>query len=169
MSSGKNRAELIDTLLKSDEPSIRWKVLTGVLGEDSGSRKIKDLRDEIRESRRAQAILAGRDKHYVREPYVYANWRGAHWTLSMLAELGYPEIDGELWFGIFAPAKTAPETVDRLATLYTNALQTGEVQEKITNLGLRPAPICGSRFANLLRKQFERYGSVVRSAGANRD
>ena len=32
----------------------------------------------------------------MRETYVYANWRGAHWTLAMLAEIGYPANDESL-------------------------------------------------------------------------
>jgi len=46
-----NRAPLIDKLLHSDEPSIRYKVMVHVLGEDPHSKKIKNLREEIRNSR----------------------------------------------------------------------------------------------------------------------
>jgi hypothetical protein len=41
-------------------------------------------------------LLAGRDARVVREKYVYANWRGAHWTLAMLAAIGYPPGDEAL-------------------------------------------------------------------------
>ncbi len=92
----RNRTPVIDALLHSEEPSIRWKVMTRVVGEDPNSRKIKDLQEEIRESPRARALIAGRDRKTVREKYVYANWRGAHWTLSALAEIGYPAGDESL-------------------------------------------------------------------------
>jgi len=91
-----NRSPLIDALLNSDEPSIRWKAMVCVVGEDPHSQKISDLREEIRTSPRAKALLAGRDQRFVREKYVYANWRGAHWTLSALAEIGYPAGDESL-------------------------------------------------------------------------
>jgi hypothetical protein len=89
----RERSSIIDALLKSDEPSVRWKVMTRVVGEDPESRKVRELREEIRTSPRARALIAGRDKRFVREPYVYAKWRGAHWTLAMLAEIGYPAGD----------------------------------------------------------------------------
>jgi hypothetical protein len=92
----RNRNAVIDALLHSEEPSIRWKALVRVAGEDPGSKKINELRQEIRTSTRANALLAGRDQRFVREKYVYANWRGAHWTLAMLAEIGYPEGDEAL-------------------------------------------------------------------------
>lgn len=92
----RNRAPLIDALLHSDEPSIRWKVMVRVLDEDPGARKIKDLQQEIKNSARAKALIAGRDERPVREEQVYAKWRGAHWTLAMLAEIGYPAGDKSL-------------------------------------------------------------------------
>src|SRR5271166_6001387 len=70
--------------------------MTRVLGEDPQSRKIKDQQEEIRESPRARSLIAGRDQRAAREKYVYAAWRGAHWTLAMLAEIGYPAGDTSL-------------------------------------------------------------------------
>src|SRR6202050_1377731 len=92
----RDRSTLIDKLLKSEEASVRWKVMTRVLGEDPESRKVRDLQEEIRTSPRARALIAGRDKRFVREAHVYATWRGAHWTLAMLAEIGYPAGDESL-------------------------------------------------------------------------
>lgn len=85
-----NRQRVIDALLNSDEPSIRWKMLVRVAGEDPSSGRIRGLREEIRNSPRARLLLAGRDRNPVREKFVYASWRGAHWTLYSLADIGYP-------------------------------------------------------------------------------
>lgn len=90
------RTRAIDSLLRSEEPSIRWKMLTGVLGEDPDSPKIKDLREQIRTSARVAALLAGRNHQFTSEANVYAKYRGAHWTLAALAELGYPPGDESL-------------------------------------------------------------------------
>ena len=92
----RDRTSLIDALLKSDEPSVRWKALVRVAGEDPESRKVRELREQIRTSPRATALIAGRDKRFIREAHVYASWRGAHWTLAMLAEIGYPTGDESL-------------------------------------------------------------------------
>jgi hypothetical protein len=92
----RERSSVIDALLKSEEPSVRWKVLTRVVGEDAEARKVRDLREEIRTSPRARALIAGRDRKLIRGEQVYAKWRGAHWTLAMLAEIGYPAGDDSL-------------------------------------------------------------------------
>ncbi len=70
--------------------------MTRVVGEDPESRKIRDLREEIRTSPRSRALIAGRDRRLVREDHVAATWRGAHWTLAALAEIGYPAGDESL-------------------------------------------------------------------------
>ena len=90
------RSRVIDVLLRSDEPSIRWKVLVGVVGEDPDSVKVRNLREQIRTSPRVTTLLAGRDRHFTREANVYAKYRGAHWTLAALADLGYPPGDESL-------------------------------------------------------------------------
>jgi len=84
---------IVQELLHSAEPSIRWMLRTRVLGECPDSRSIRRLREEIRRSPRVQALLAG-----VRtaRPNTYAKWQGAHWVLASLAELGYPPGDPSL-------------------------------------------------------------------------
>ncbi len=82
-------------LLHSDEPSVRWKTMVGVLGEDPHSRKSKELQEEIRKSPRAKALMPAAISGPC-EKYVYASWRGAHWSMAMLAEIGYPAGDTAL-------------------------------------------------------------------------
>jgi hypothetical protein len=84
---------IIDTLLKSDEPSVRWKVRTLVLGEDPDSPGIRTLRAEIRRSSRARALIDGQAAE---NRGTYVKWTGRHWVLISLADLGYPPGDPEL-------------------------------------------------------------------------
>ena len=88
----------VDGLLASSEPSIRYKVRVGVLGESESSRRIRALRREIRASPRVGALLAGRevDGRLLRGPGVYQKWQGAHWVMAALADLGYPPGDRDL-------------------------------------------------------------------------
>lgn len=41
-----------------------------------------------------------------------------------MTELGYPEVNAEFWFGLFAPAGTPDDVVDRLYTLFSDAAKT---------------------------------------------
>jgi len=93
-----NRGAVLDALIKSEEPSIRWKALVRIAGEDPQSQKIKTLQEEIRNSARVTTLLAGRDKRPIREANVEASYRGAHWTFALLADIGYPAGDESLFF-----------------------------------------------------------------------
>ena len=86
-------SEEVADLLSSDEPSLRWKVRTQVLGEDGASRVARRLRAEVRRSARVKRLLDGVQDLPVG---AYTKWRGAHWVLLSLADLGYPEGDERL-------------------------------------------------------------------------
>ena len=89
---------VIDRLLRSAEPSVRWKTLVKVLGEDSTSAKAVALGDEVRDSQRVRTLLKGRDSsgQLLRGRGIYAKWQGAHWTMASLADIGYPAGDASL-------------------------------------------------------------------------
>jgi hypothetical protein len=92
--TSKSATSVVDALLASPEPSIRWKVRAGVLGEDPRSKSMRALREEIRASPRVRALLARRDgQGRIVTRHVYDKWQGAHWILATLADLGYPEGD----------------------------------------------------------------------------
>ena len=72
-----------------DEACVRYKGLLYLKGLDPDSREIGIAREEVSESVLAKTLLAERrpDGRVLLEPY--DKWRGAHWVLSQLADLGY--------------------------------------------------------------------------------
>ena len=83
-------------LLKSSEPAIRYKTLTGVYGLSEDHTMVREAREEIRTCDRVKALLRHRTKKGEIDTHPYKKWQGAHWTLSILAELGYPGHDPSL-------------------------------------------------------------------------
>src|SRR5207253_272871 len=53
---------VIERLLRSPEPSIRWKTRVHVLGEDRDSKAIRELEEKIRTSPRVRALLSRRNE-----------------------------------------------------------------------------------------------------------
>jgi tripartite-type tricarboxylate transporter receptor subunit TctC len=82
--------------------------------------------------------------------------------LPTVAESGYRDFEVDLWWSLFAPAKTPQNVVRQLAEWFTAALQVPMVKTKLVEEGFSPVGLCGAEFGALLRKQYDDYGSVIR-------
>ena len=69
------------------------------------------------------------------------------------------------WFGFIAPAKTPTQIVQRLNQAINNAIQSQDVKEKLASYGLIGVIESASYFDQLNRKDFERYGAIVKAIG----
>jgi tripartite-type tricarboxylate transporter receptor subunit TctC len=73
-----------------------------------------------------------------------------------------------LWYGMFAPAGTPRDIVSRLSSELVKALETPDLRERLTALGVEPWPGTPEELRELLRADIERYGAVVRAASLPR-
>jgi len=87
---------VLDRLLHSDDPAIRFKARLYLLDEDPYSQEMMDLQNDIRRSKRVEGLLAGRGPDGRIPLHPYAKWDGAHWVLAALADLNYPAGDETL-------------------------------------------------------------------------
>jgi tripartite-type tricarboxylate transporter receptor subunit TctC len=77
---------------------------------------------------------------------------------------GIPGYDAAAWIGYAAPAGTPPEILARLAAEIQKATQAADLKERYLALGLETAANTPEEFAPYLRKEQERYGSIIRNA-----
>ena len=70
---------ILDRLLNSAEPSIRYKARVHVLKERPDSTAIRQLQEEIRVSSRVTKILSERRPDGSIPFHPYAKFYGAHW------------------------------------------------------------------------------------------
>ncbi|MHB0878811.1 MAG: prenyltransferase/squalene oxidase repeat-containing protein [Anaerolineae bacterium] len=89
-------SEIITRLLQSAEPAVRAKLRVNVLGQDPYSLETMIEGREVAASPLVQQLLSERDEDGRIPHYPYKKWVGAHWVLSMLADLGYPPGDESL-------------------------------------------------------------------------
>jgi hypothetical protein len=101
---------LIEQMRYHGEPYIRHAILVDVLGEDRQAKEPRILRDEVKDTILVKTLLAERDAAGRIPLDPYAKWRGAHWVLGCLADLGYPEADPgllplreQVWEWLLAP------------------------------------------------------------------
>lgn len=94
-----NADALIESLLKSEEPSIQWKTRVHILGESIESPPIKKLQKRIKTSERVKKLLCRFDeKEGIRSRRnAYDKWQGAHWIMATLADIGFPAREKKLF------------------------------------------------------------------------
>src|SRR6266851_3700333 len=71
-----------------------------------------------------------------------------------VAETIHRDYEVDMWWSLFAPAKTPTETLGRLERWFTDALRAPALRDKLAAQGFSAAPTCGADFAALLRKQY---------------
>ena len=82
-----------------------------------------------------------------------------------LTELGYPNVEADLWYGMLAPAGTPREIVVRVNADMTKALALPEVRAALAAQGMEVAPSSPEDMATLMRRDAARWAGVVKQAG----
>ena len=83
-----------------------------------------------------------------------------------MAESGYPQLTSGSWQGIFVPAGTPKEVVDKLYAATIETMKSPEVQQRLANGGVEVVTSAPGEFAKFVAKETERWGQAVREAGA---
>ena len=85
------------------------------------------------------------------------------------AELGYPSVESETWVGLFAPAGTPREVVDKVAQALDRALREKSVVDLLRQQGAEPHFMDPNEFARYVDSEITRWGAIVRAAGIKLD
>src|SRR5258708_38464868 len=71
-------------------------------------------------------------------------------NVPTIAEAGLPGFDYVLWAGLFAPAGTPAETVDKIARDVRTVAQSPEINEHFPTLGAQPMPQTSAEIKQLV-------------------
>lgn len=89
-------------------------------------------------------------------------------NLPTLAEAGLPGFESTTWQGIVVPAATSRDIVARLHAETLRALQTTELKERFTALGVEAVGSSPDQFGRYIRAEIEKWGKLVRAIGLPR-
>ena len=89
--------------------------------------------------------------------------------LPTISESGLRGFDVSTWFGIFAPAGTPNEIVNRLHTEIVRVLRTHDMKERLAILGAEPVGNRPEEFAAFVKAEIPKYAQVIRASGARAD
>jgi len=80
-------------------------------------------------------------------------------------ELGYPTLAFPGWYGIFAPAGTPAELVNRYNDVVVKAIRTPEVRERMRAVELEPREMSAAEFQAFVRADTERWAPIIKASG----
>ena len=79
------------------------------------------------------------------------------------AEVGYPKVLSDNWYGLIAPAGTPPDIQKRLHSAAVAALQSAEVSQQLIAQGALPAPGSSEEFRVAHRDEKAKWAPIVKA------
>lgn len=80
-------------------------------------------------------------------------------------EQGFKDFVYDEWFGVFAPARTPADTVNRIAAAVRSALASKDTIDGLAQMGLEARASTPAELTALLKKDTERWAPIVKSIG----
>jgi tripartite-type tricarboxylate transporter receptor subunit TctC len=81
-----------------------------------------------------------------------------------MAEAGYPDVEGESWFGVAVPAGTPKEIVALLNREIVRSMALPDIKERLATLGFDSIASSPEEFGARIRADSEKWGKVIRAA-----
>jgi tripartite-type tricarboxylate transporter receptor subunit TctC len=80
-------------------------------------------------------------------------------------EAGFPDLDSNAWFGLFAPARTPKHLIMRLNKEVADALNTPQVKDALLVQGAEVAPTSPEEFGAYVKAEAVKWARVVKESG----
>lgn len=86
-------------------------------------------------------------------------------AVPTFTELGYPSLEMEGWFGIFAPAGTPQEIITRLNATFVQAMRVPAFRDKMRGLDLEVQEMKAAEYASVVKADYERWRAIIKASG----
>lgn len=90
-------------------------------------------------------------------------------AVPTMREAGIEGFDISTWYGVLVPASTPDATVARLNRQMTDALKSPALDARLAKLGAMVTPTTPEAFDRLIRRDYDKYGRIVKISGARVD
>jgi tripartite-type tricarboxylate transporter receptor subunit TctC len=86
-------------------------------------------------------------------------------NVATFGELGIKDIEVDLWYAFFAPSKTAAPVVNRLNSEISAILKLPEITDLLKRAGMDASSSSTEELSQLVKKDYPRWGEVIRRNG----
>ncbi|MSP47023.1 MAG: hypothetical protein EXQ83_14535 [Xanthobacteraceae bacterium] len=85
-----------------------------------------------------------------------------------VAEVGLPELDASIWFGLMAPAGTPKDTQDKIARTLNAALKSEELRGQLDKMGYVPLGGTPEDFTRYVDSELKKWTAAAEAAGTKK-
>jgi tripartite-type tricarboxylate transporter receptor subunit TctC len=85
--------------------------------------------------------------------------------IATIDELGLKGVDVDMWYAVYVPAKTPAAVVTRLHDALDAALKQPDVRDVLSKAGLDAASSAPAELGNISKRDYTRWGNVIKRAG----
>ena len=85
--------------------------------------------------------------------------------LPTAAEAGFPQVTDDTWYGMFVPAGTPRDLVDRLNVELRKTLVSPDLVKRLDSVGVETKTSTPEELGRFVKSESARFGKVIRGAG----
>ena len=85
-------------------------------------------------------------------------------NVPTLQEAGLPDFEVNSWYGVCAPAAVPPPILDKINADLHEVMRIPEIEQRLTELGMPPAPTTRDEFDKFIRAEIARWAQVIKEA-----
>ena len=89
----------------------------------------------------------------------------AYPDVPTMKESGFARIDGQVWYGLLAPAGTPKPIIAKISAETTRILAQQDTKDRLTAASIVAAGGTPDEFRNFIRAELDKWGPVVKAAG----
>jgi tripartite-type tricarboxylate transporter receptor subunit TctC len=89
--------------------------------------------------------------------------------LPSLGEMGYPQVDGKVWYGISGPAGVPRPVVNRISAELKKILAQPDLKQRFGQQGADATFLSPEEFVAFMKAEWAKWGPVVSATGARVD
>jgi tripartite-type tricarboxylate transporter receptor subunit TctC len=88
--------------------------------------------------------------------------------IPTVAEVGLPELDASIWFGLMAPAGTPGDVLDRLARALNDGLKSEALRGALDKMGYEPLGGTPDDFTHYVAAELKKWTAAADAAGVRK-
>ena len=94
---------------------------------------------------------------------------GLYPDLPSLGEMGYPQVDGKVWYGVSGPAGMPKPVVNRISGELKRILAQPDLKQRFGQQGADATYLPPDEFVAFMKAEWAKWGPVVKATGARVD